>query len=275
MRVLCLINQKGGCGKSSSCFHLAGAYAGDGRRVLLVDADPQGSISQGFFGSEAIESLPADRTLASLFDDDLQFADRSRLIVQTPVDGIDIVLANSHLADHNAPRPELSGDRQYVIRDFLEEYATAYDVVLIDCPPNLYTCSWTAMVASTHVLIPVPPEDFGTQGIRAVHQAIANARVLNPNLRRLGHLLTRVDSRLIIHRKYEDALRDAYGEYVLTTTIPEASAFKVALTARKPVQFSDPNSKAAKLTRLLVEEIDSRVSARTVRTEPKQAVGGV
>ena len=112
MPVLCMINQKGGCGKSSSCFHLAGAYAADGRRVLLIDADPQGSISQGFFGSEVIETLPAEKTLAVLYDEELQFIDRSRLILQTPVENISIVLANSHLADHNSPRPELAGDMQ-------------------------------------------------------------------------------------------------------------------------------------------------------------------
>ena len=276
MPVLCMINQKSGCGKSSSCFHLAGAFAADDRRVLLIDADPQGSISQGFFGSEVIESLPANKTLAVLYDEELQFVDRSRLILETPVKNIDIVLANSHLADHNSPRPELKGDLQYAIRDFLEEYGAGYDIVLIDCPPNLYTCSWTAMIAADHVLIPVPPEDFGTQGIRAVHQAISNARVLNPGLRRLGHLLTRVDNRLIIHRRYEEELRSAYGNYVLDTVIPEASAFKVALTCRMPVQFSQGDSKAARLTRQLAAEIDARIASRSPKPVNRQhAAGGV
>ena len=269
MTVFCLINQKGGCGKTSTCFHLAGAFAASGRSVLLVDADPQGSISQGFFGPEFVEHLPAGRTLAVLFDEHLQFADRSRLAVPTDFDDIAVVPANHHLAAYNAPQPERTGDRQYGLKELLEELPS-YGVVLIDCPPNLYACSWNAMVAADHVLIPVPPEDFGTQGIRAVHQAINNARTLNPGLRRLGHLLTRVDSRLLIHRSYEHELREAYGSYVLDTTIPEASAFKVALTRRRPVEFHEPNSKAARLTRELMNEIDTRIGVK----QPQRAVGG-
>ncbi len=93
-----------------------------------------------------------------------------------------------------------------MIRDFIEEQ-TEFDIILIDCPPNLYRCSWTAMVAVDWVIIPVPPEDFGTQGLRAVHQAIQNARVLNPSLRRLGHLVTRFDGRLVVHRSNQHRAR--------------------------------------------------------------------
>src|SRR5690606_18926066 len=81
--VLCLINQKGGCGKSSTCFHLAGAFAGLGYSVLLVDTDPQGSLSQGFLGSDFVENLPASDTLAALFDESCFFLDHQRLIQPT------------------------------------------------------------------------------------------------------------------------------------------------------------------------------------------------
>jgi chromosome partitioning protein len=74
---------------------------------------------------------------------------------------------------------------QFLLREFLQQQD--FDITLIDCPPNLYRCSWTAMVASDFVVIPVPPEDFGTQGLRTVHQAISHARTLNPEIRRLGH----------------------------------------------------------------------------------------
>ena len=96
------------------------------------------------------------------------------------------------------------------------------------------------MIASDHVIIPVPPEDFGTQGLRAVHQTIEQARRLNSGLRRLDHLVTRCDRRLLIHRSYEERLRQLYGNMVLDTVIPEASAFKVALACRKPVEMYSP-----------------------------------
>ena len=172
---LCLINQKGGCGKSSTCFHLAGAYAALGYSVLLVDADPQGSLSQGFLGSDFVEQLPAHETLAALFDENCFFLDQQLLIRPTGFDGISIVPANQFLADFNAPKPASAGMVQFVVREFLEQQ-DSYDIVMIDCPPNLYQCSWNSMIAANYVVIPVPPEDFGTQGLRAVHQAIDNAR---------------------------------------------------------------------------------------------------
>lgn len=123
------------------------------------------------------------------------------------------------------------------------------------------------MIAAEHVLIPIPPEDFGTQGIRSVHQAVANVRVLNPTLRRLGHVITRSDRRMLVHRSYEARLRALYGDLVLQTTIPELSAFKVALACRKPVEMHDSRSQAAIATRQLADEILNRIDARKVQQE--------
>lgn len=262
---ICLINQKGGCGKSSTCFHLSGAFAATGIRVLLVDIDPQGSLSQAFLGPAVVENLTADVTTAALFDETAFFADRSELLQNTPIDGIRLVAANQHLACFNTPSPESTGMLQYVIREFLDEFDDQFDVVLVDCPPNLYRCSWTAMIASDHVVIPVPPEDPGTQGLRAVHQSIEQARALNPKLRRMGHLVTRCDRRLVIHQSYEERLRTVYGAMVLDTVITEASAFKVALACRQPVEQYAPSTPAARLTRQLAHEILDRVAEKTAR----------
>ena len=266
---ICLINQKGGCGKSSTCFHLAGAFAAAGLRVLLVDADPQGSLSQGFLGSSTVELLPAERTLAALFDERLFFADHDLLIKETAIEKISLCPTNHLLGRYNTPCPEETGMDQFALREFIAEQHD-YDIVLIDCPPNLYRCSWNAMIASDYVVIPVPPEDFGTQGLRSVHQAIKNARELNPELRRLGHLITRCDRRLIVHRSYEARLRELYADRVLSTVIPEAAAFKVAITCRQPVEFYNSRSVAAKLTRDLSREILDRIDSKTQSTRGKQ-----
>lgn len=266
---LCMINQKGGCGKSSTCFHLAGAFAHAGYSVLLIDADPQGSLSQGFLGSDHVENLPAAETLAAIFDEEAFFVDQRSLIRETGFDGISIIPTNQHLAQYNAPSPESSGMEQFALRDLLEQ-CDDFDVRIIDCPPNLYQNSWNAMIAASHVLIPVPPEDFGTQGLRAVHQCIENARKLNPGLRRLGHLVTRYDRRLLVHRSYEQRLRELYKEMVLNTMMPEVSAFKVSLTCRKPVQFHEPKSTAAVSMRELATEIIERVEQRNQRRKIAQ-----
>lgn len=259
---ICLINQKGGCGKSSTTFHLAGYYASIGLRILLIDADPQGSLSQGFFGSAHVENLPATETLAALFTDDSFHAAEQLIVAATNFERISIVRANQTLARHNVPEPERGGLSQYALRESFRALAE-FDVALIDCPPNLYQCSWNALIAADHVVIPVPPEDFGTQGLRVVHQAIDNARLLNPKLTLLGHIVTRVDQRLLVHRSYESKLRSLYGKSVFATVVPESSAFKVSLACRTPVTHYARRSRAAGLLSLLGDEILARAGLKT------------
>jgi chromosome partitioning protein len=260
--VLSFINQKGGCGKSSTCFHLAGHFAKSGLSTLLVGADPQGSLSQGFFGPARVEALAARETLAAVFAEDF-VTDPTSLPMPTPFENLAVVCANQSLAPYNTPAPERAGLGQYALREFLAELA-GYDVVLIDCPPNLYRCSWSAMVAADHVVIPVPPEDFGTQGLRVVHQAIELARRLNPALGLLGHVVTRRDGRLLIHEAYEQKLRQHHGDGVLRTVIPEAAAFKVSLACRRPVSHHGPGTRAA----LATAELGAEILARAGATRP-------
>jgi chromosome partitioning protein len=255
---ICFINQKGGCGKSSSCFHLAGHFATRGLRVLVIDADPQGSLSQGFFGSATVEQLSSSETLAAVFTDD-ETASAERLVMPTQFERISVIRANAQLAKHNVPEPENAGMRQFALTSFLET-VPGFDLILMDCPPNLYLCSWNAMLASNFIVIPVPPEDFATQGLRTVHQAIEQAKLLQPALRLLGHLIIRADVRLLVHRTYQEQLRRLHGATVFSTVVPEASAFKVALSCRKPVSHYAPNSKAASVVAALGDEILHRMS---------------
>lgn len=133
---ICLINQKGGCGKSSICFHLSGQFARMGLRVLLIDCDPQASLSQGLLGSEFVESFEPGETLTALFDGGVP----SLQPISTPIDGLFLVPANLHLAQFNAPQPESSGLMQQALRSFVDA-CSEFDIVLFDCPPNLYQCS--------------------------------------------------------------------------------------------------------------------------------------
>ncbi len=254
---LCFINQKGGCGKSSTVFHLGGYFAQIGLRTLLVDVDPQGSLSQGFFGSAQVESLSPSQTLAAIFQSD-SFFDPGMLPTATNVTRLDVIRANHHLARFNVPSPEESGMRQFALAALLDRLPD-YDLVLIDCPPNLYQCSWNALLAASGVIVPVPPEDFGAQGLRIVDQAIDHARVLNGELILLGRLITRHDRRLLVHEAYRQKLRHLYQESVFQTVVPEATAFKVALAARAPVTQAIPRSAAATSIEALGQEILGRL----------------
>jgi chromosome partitioning protein len=237
-----------------------------GLTVLLVDADPQGSLTQGFLGSTTAESLAYRQTLAAVFDDDSFVNITEQLLTATAFTGITLIPANQYLAPYNVPAPENCGMKQFALRQLLDAIS-GFDVTLIDCPPNLYMCSWAAMVASDYVIIPVPPEDFGTQGLRTVHQAIEHARRLSPSLRRLGHLITRHDGRLLIHQSYAARLRAMYGESLFDTIVPEVAAFKVALACGKPVSFYDDKVRAARLTNQLAREILDRIGARDGRLQ--------
>jgi chromosome partitioning protein len=228
-----------------------------GNSVLVVDVDPQGSLSQGFFGSSTVEQLTARETIASVFDDE-QIPISASLLMPTSFKGLSVIRANQTLAPFNIPSPERSGMRQYAVQCLLAE-VTEPDFVLIDCPPNLYQCSWNALLASDFVVVPVPPEDFATQGLRTIHQAIDQAAKLRPHLRLLGHLVTRSDPRLIVHRSYEEKLRTWYRDNILATVIPEASAFKVALSCRQPVSFFAPQSKAARTMDQFAGELIDRI----------------
>lgn len=263
-RIVCLINQKGGCGKSSSCFHLAGALAAAEQSVLLVDTDPQGSLSQGFLGTEHFEQLASEATLAALFSEQCFESQTTQAICPTRFSNISMVPANQHLSAFNSTCPEKAGLMQFALRDFLHHHRRAYDWILIDCPPNLYQCTWNALLAADYVLIPTPPESFGMLGLRAVHQAIANASLLNDNLQCLGHLITRIDRRLLIHRDYERLLHTMYTEQVLNCAFPELTAFKVALDRQCPVEFDAPNTAAAEAMRAIAVEI----AAHTLRLNP-------
>ncbi|MBV8609475.1 MAG: ParA family protein [Singulisphaera sp.] len=262
---LVFLNRKGGVGKTSSTFHLAGALARSGRRVLLLDTDPQASLTQGFFGPEWTEAVPPGNTIAALFGDDF-VPDPVALIVPTGIEGIHILPGSEHLNRYNLPEPE--GDpRQAALRELIAEVRDTYDAILIDCPPNLCLCSWAALAAGDGVVVPVQPEDFGAQGLKKVQESVAAAQaMINPGLALLGYVITMFNKSLAVHAAYGEQLRAMYGNLVLSNIIPLAKDFKEAVVMRKPVAVYKPRSQAAKAMAALADELLARASgARTLK----------
>jgi chromosome partitioning protein len=257
--IVSFLNRKGGVGKTSTVFHMAGSFAGAlGKKVLLCDLDPQASLSQGHFGPVFVESLPKEKTVAALFDNAFD-PSPNELIYPTRFENISIVPASNDLTDHNTPRPEESR-YQDSLRDFLDEVKVDFDVVLIDCPPNLQLCSWAALLASDFVVVPVIPEDFSSQGLVYVQQAIDRALTTkNPKLRLLGYMLTVYEKRIGIHGAYEKLLRSQYEDLVLENVMPLNTAFKEAVSRRRPIFIDKPKSAAATMTNALCQEILDRV----------------
>jgi chromosome partitioning protein len=252
------LNQKGGVGKTSTTHHLAGTLARSGKRVLLIDADPQASLTQGIWGPDQTRSTPWGETVAALFDDAID-PEPSMLIAPTRFPGIHLVPGSDHLTAYNLPGPERD-PRQGAIRDFVAEVRENYDLVLIDCPPNLQLCSWAALMAADGLVVPLQAEDYGAQGIAKIQQALAAAQAgQNPRLRLLGYLITMYNKSLAIHIAYAENLRSLYGEQVFATMVPLAKDFKEAVAGRLPVVEYKPRSQAAKSIGALAEELLVRV----------------
>lgn len=255
------LNRKGGVGKTSSVFHLSGSFARSGLRVLVCDLDPQSSLTQGFFGPRFVEQLPKSSTVAALFDDRYD-PDPDGLMVGTGFENLSILPACNELNDHNTPRPEESGAQQDALADFLSEVGDRFDVILVDCPPNLQLCSWAALLASSYVVVPVIPEDFSSQGLIYVQQAIDRAMTTrNPRLRLLGYMLTSYNRQLGIHKAYEKLLREQYQDLVFENVMPLVTAFKEAVARRRPIAEDKSGSTAAAAVDALCREILERAPA--------------
>ena len=141
-----------------------------------------------------------------------------------------------------------------------------YDLVLIDCPPNLHLCSWASMAAASHVVVPLQPEDFGSQGLAPVQEAVAAVQAgPNPALLLAGYLLTMVNRRLTVHATYEAMLRELYGNTVFREVVPRAKDFVEAVASRMPVSEYKPKGAASKAIAAVVAELIERTTAAEAR----------
>jgi len=262
VRTIAFLNKKGGVGKTSTCHHLSGTLARRGLRILLVDADPQASLTQGLLGPEVARQLKARETIAGLFDDACD-VDMESLVRPVNVKGVSLVAGSGRMDRFNALEPWTTGESQYILRDALGEVAEDFDLALIDCPPHIYLCAWSAMVAAHGIVVPLQAEDYGAQGVAAIQGSIDHVRAgANPKLAILGFLLTMYNKSLAVHSGYADDLRAIYGDDVFETTVPLAKDFKEAVMLRKPVVEYKPRSAASKAIEALADELVTRLDAK-------------
>jgi chromosome partitioning protein len=271
-RIVSFVNRKGGVGKTSTVHHLAGPMSRKGLRVLLVDADPQSSLTQGLLGPEALRSLDPRETIAALFDE-AGGLPPAELVRPAGLPGVDLLPGSERMFDYNLPKPWEVGPLQFALRDALVEIADAYDLILIDCPPHIQLVAWTALVAAHGVVVPLQAEDYGAQGLVSILDTIEHVRSLaNPALVLVGFLVTMYNKALSVHVTYESNLRSLYGEDAFSVTVPLAKDFKEAVTLRKTVLAYKPRSAAARSIDALADELLARVDARIglAETQPRR-----
>jgi chromosome partitioning protein len=255
-----VINEKGGVGKTTTVACLGGCYARNGKATLLIDNDPQASLTRGLVGSVETDQIPREQTLAALFDED--FYAYERIVQPTAFDNLFLVPGSRAMKALNRLDPAAYGPLQFRLRELVNEVAGRFERILIDNPPNLEFCTWAALTASRFVLTPLQAEDYGSQGIRFVAEAVALVQqATNPGLRQLGFVRTLFQKRAAVHVAYSQAIADAYPGMLLENYMPYATQYREAIVARAPVSFYKPRVEAAKAVARIVEEVERRIAS--------------
>lgn len=254
-RIVALCNQKGGVGKTTTTINLAAALAEYGRRVLIVDFDPQGAASVAL-------GVPARESDKTVYDALMSPGTTVRdVIVHTAWNGMDIAPAN---IDLSAAEVQLVGEvaRESALARALRGVADDYDAVLIDCQPSLGLLTVNALTAAHGVVIPLETEYFALRGVALLVETISKvADRLNPKLKIDGILATMYDSRTLHSREVLERVRDAFGENVFETVIARTVKFPDSSVAAEPILSFAPNHPGAQAYRRLARELIARGDA--------------
>ena len=250
-RIISLCNQKGGVGKTTTTINLAASLAHYGRRVLVVDFDPQGALSAGL--GIATHDIP---TVYDLLLDTKR--DPREIIVPSRTEGLDVLPAN---IDLSAAEVHLVNEvaRETILARVLRHVSREYDVILIDCQPSLGLLTVNALTASHGVLIPMECEFFAMRGVALLIETIEKVRDrLNPAIELDGVLATMYDARTLHAREVLERVVEAFGDDVLETVIGRTVKFPDASVSGLPIIEFAPEHAAAQAYLRLARELVAR-----------------
>ncbi|GAB3679721.1 ParA family protein [Angustibacter aerolatus] len=254
-RIIAMCNQKGGVGKTTTTINLGAALAEAGRRVLLVDFDPQGALSVGL----GINPHELETTVYNVLMD--RSVDARAVVQRTAVAGLDVLPAN---IDLSAAEVQLVGEvaREMVLARALRTVSDDYDVVLIDCQPSLGLLAVNALTAAHGVIIPLECEFFALRGVALLVETIEKVQDrLNPRLEIDGILATMYDGRTLHSREVVARVVDAFGDLVFHTVIGRTVKFPDATVAAEPITVYASTHAGAEAYRQLARELVARGDA--------------
>src|SRR5499427_4256573 len=251
-RVVAVCNQKGGVGKTTTTINLGAALAQFGRRVLLVDFDPQGALSVGL----GIQPHELDSTVYNLLME--RGVSASEVVVKTSVAGMELMPSNIDLSGAEVQLVHEVG-REFVLGGVLEPLLPDYDIVLIDCQPSLGLLTVNALACSDGVLVPLECEYFAMRGVALLMETIDKVSTrLSPKLQIDGLLATMYDSRTLHTREVLAGVVEGFGDRVYHTVISRTIRFPDATVAGEPITRFDPACGGAHAYRELAKEVLER-----------------
>jgi chromosome partitioning protein len=256
-KIISLVNQKGGVGKTTTSINLAAALGKEGKKTLLIDLDPQGNASTGLgyangeFKNDIYDILVGNCTIEEGI---IKTKFKNLSIVPSTINlaGVDVEFVKNMLEN-----PEFRQNDQ--LRNKLAEVADKYDYIIIDCQPSLGICTMNALVASNSVIIPVQCEFFALEGITQLLNSIIMVQSnMNPELKIEGVLLTMLDGRTNIGLEVIEEVRKYFRNKVFNTIIPRLVRLVEAPSHGKPISDYDPTSRATEAYQNLAKEVISR-----------------
>jgi len=250
--VIAFANQKGGVGKTTSCINIAASCASLGKRVLLLDCDPQGNSSSGLgINKKSVKS--------TIYEGLIGIKNAQECILHTSFDRLDIVPSTINLAGAEFELMDMD-HRESMLKMFLSSVSDAYDLIMIDCPPSLSLLTINALCAANGVVIPMQCEYYALEGLTQLMLTIRKVKqAYNPDLVILGILITMFNARLNLSVQVLDEIKKYYADKLLSVTIPRSVKLTEAPSHGTPALYYDPYNKGTQSYTEAAKELLNRI----------------